>query len=53
MFRKSTGKTDEIPQPDESHNIAVYTRQERGPMFTDEQIATMKFVEFLAILKKL
>ncbi|XP_051054398.1 cyclic nucleotide-binding domain-containing protein 1 [Phodopus roborovskii] len=52
--RKFTGKTDEmIPQPEESHNIGVYVRQARGgPTLYEEERAAMKFIEFLAILKK-
>ncbi|XP_059109880.1 cyclic nucleotide-binding domain-containing protein 1 [Peromyscus eremicus] len=53
--RKCSAKTEEkkfrIP---ESHNIAVYARKARGgPSLYDEEVSSLKFVEFLAILKKL
>lgn len=55
LFRKCSGKTEEKkPQRDYSHNISVYDRQARGgPILHEEERATLKFIQFLDILKKL
>lgn len=54
-FRKCNEKTEgKKLQLDNSHNISVYVRQARGgPGLPDKQRATFKFMQFLAILKKL
>ncbi|XP_041512688.1 cyclic nucleotide-binding domain-containing protein 1 [Microtus oregoni] len=53
--RKCCGKTEEKkPEHDYSHNISVYVRQARGgPILHEEERATLKFIQFLDILKKL
>ena len=55
LFRKCSGKTEEKkPQRDYSHNISVHVRQARGgPILHEEERATLKFKQFLDILKKL
>jgi hypothetical protein len=55
LFRKISEETEERQdQPDDSHNIAVHIKKAHGGIcFYKEKEDTEKFVELLAILKKL